>query len=179
MGALLVSRLQMWFHTTSRRTQHFSQAHLFFTHKRLHQISKMSQTRPVVSCILAALLLIQMLVVTHSAPLAASEDSATSKLTVHFNNLAGELEEADTQLSRQKRHSSRHTSDIYEQAEEEANDLMPFQPLGDSEVTSRKRRSAAFFLSAAIKICDQHPLFCSSVSIEDEGVKVLVKISDE
>merc|ERR1711988_1599231 len=113
-----------------------------------------------------------MLTATHSAPLAASEDSATSKLTVHFNNLAGELDQAETELSRQKRHSGRHTSDLIEQAEEEANDLMAFEPMGDSAPTSRKRRSAAFFLSAAIKICDQHPLFCSSVSIEDEGVKV-------
>jgi len=57
--------------------------------------------------------------------------------------------------------------------------LMDLEPVGDPSSVSRKRRSAAFFLSAAIKICDQHPSLCHKVTLEDLDTKITVVISEE
>ena len=47
-----------------------------------------------------------------------------------------------------------------------------------SDSPSRKRRSAAFFLHAAMKLCEGTPSICQSIELSEGRMRMSIKISE-
>lgn len=85
----------------------------------------------------------------------------------------------ESPVHRQKRHAAVVTDDKEAAALAAITEAEKFEAEMSTETHNRRKRSAAFFLHAAMKLCEGHPTICRSVELSDHGIKVSIKISDE
>jgi len=121
------------------------------------------------------LLTIESILLTSSAPVASPDDS--TQLSYYLNNIADHIKMRDQPLHRQKRSIVTSTNDrVALEAIAEAEKFEKEMVATDSH--SRKRRSAAFFLHAAMKLCETNPHLCRSIELSEGGMRMSIKISE-